>query len=139
MKKIHIFMLALAIFSCNTEKKGTSYAEVKISDIEDFPSFFKKFQTNSLFQAERIENPIIIETIDDESDGINYIKSTKKIDYVSFEQKNWNEKISISTKVQTNDTVVVEINGTETGLSVELYFAYKDNRWYLCKIRDNSN
>lgn len=141
MKKIQfliIFLLLLTVACTNQQKSKLSQCS-DLQKSESFKVFFKRFKSNKDFQKLRIDCPLILESIDDESAEINYIRSKRKIEYVSFDQKNWTDPISLSFRKLINDTIVVDLNGVETGLRVEHYFVLRNKVWFLCKIRDKSD
>ena len=141
MKKIQlliIFLLLLTVACTNQQKSKLSQCS-DLQKSESFNVFFNRFKSNKDFQKLRIDCPLTLESIDDESAEINYSRSKKKIEYVSFDQKNWTDPISLSFRKLINDTVVVDLNGVETGLRVEHYFVLRKKVWFLCKIRDKSD
>ena len=112
MKKIQlliIFLLLLTVACTNQQKSKLSQCS-DLQKSESFNVFFKRFKSNKNFQKLRIDCPLILESIDDESSEINYIRSKKKIEYVSFDQKNWTDPISLSFRKLINDTIVVDLN-----------------------------
>ena len=141
MKKIQflVILLLLLTVACTNQQKSKLSQCYDLEKSESFNVFFNRFKSNKDFQKLRIDCPLTLESIDDESAEINYSRSKKKIEYVSFDQKNWTDPISLSFRKLINDTIVVDLNGVETGLRVEHYFVLRKKVWFLCKIRDKSD
>lgn len=138
-KNIYLLMFIFCLFSCTqTKEKVTTNKGPFLVKVEDFNLFMDEFKKDSSFQVSRIDNPLIIETIDDESHGVQN-KSMQKVTYVSFDQKDWKEKISIESKALSSDTIVVVLQGIDTGILIEHYFAIRNGKWFLFKIKNFSD
>lgn len=102
---------------------------------EEFNDFFLKFRKDSLFQVQRIDNPLSILLSDE-----NTIYETKKvIKYVSFNQIDWDVNISYRSVEVAKDTINVILEGLDTGVYIEHIFVKRDNQWHLCVIKNFSD
>lgn len=102
---------------------------------EEFDDFFLKFRKDSLFQVQRIDNPLSILLSDE-----NSIYETKQvIKYVSFSQLDWDVNISYESVEVSKDTMNVILEGIDTGVYIEHIFVRRDNQWHLCVIKNFSD
>lgn len=138
--KIILFVLMI-FYGCNGTKNKLQ--EIKDSDAmkgnEKFEDFFNKFNSDTVFQKTRLHNPVVMHVIDDESNNETYVSSILEDVRVSFNQKDWNEKVSFPVRKVSKDTIVVDIKGIDTGIWIEHYFVSEKGLWYLHKIRDLSD
>lgn len=142
MRKIkYLFIAILFSYACSQPKKNKSIniQTPSVLRVEKFTAFIDKFKNDSLFQVLRIDNPLIIETIDDDSEVVKFNKSLKRVSYVSFLPESWKTAISITNSQKAVDTVVVELQGVDTGIVIDHYFVLRNNQWFLYKIRNLSD
>lgn len=132
------------------EQSATNETKINESDnkdsIEDFNLFFTKFKADSVFQKNRIVFPLIYETFVPSEDA-QEIKTEKVKEnewkYISFYwdpsyakrgQDAYNQVILIKT-----DTTTINYNGVDNGISVQMIFICKNNKWFYSKMIDRSN
>jgi hypothetical protein len=114
---------------------STSINEPANTKEEDFKQFFVRFENDSIFQKQRIDNPLLV-VISDENIEEN---TTQEVGYVSFHEKDWDARINIKKEIISKDTINVILEGTDTGVHIEHLFARRYNKWYLFKIKNLSD
>lgn len=131
---LSLFFISLLLF-CNTKHSG-EFLDKASSLREDFKSFFNAFKKDSTFQLSRIDKPLIVESMEYRANLEDYhiVSSTQIVNYVSFRQRDWPEKIITSTKSVSTDTIKVELQVVDTGIFIEHYFVNREKKWYLYKI-----
>ena len=136
------FILIVCLIACkpklnsdinNVEPTNTNIQSKTVD--EDFSDFFKKFKNDSLFQVQRIDNPLSLIISDEESDE----EQKKEVKYVSFFQKDWDVKIKYNAIEISKDTMAVILEGIDTGVHIEHVFAKRGDQWYLFQIKNLSD
>ncbi len=135
MKYIFLIYFVFIIFSCTNSKNNIENNKSTNIENEDFNSFFEHFIKDSLFQNSRIDHPVILVNSDDEKDNIQSIN----VEYVSFKQKDWKEKIIINRNEISPDTINVTLEGSDTGLFINHFFVKRNNQWFLFRINNESD
>ena len=149
MEKLMFLLLGIALISCNpssktsegTEpiKKDTSTLakpEVELLE-EDFPSFFQKFQSDSLFQIGRIVFPL--ERLISNYDG----ESTEQIAQKDWQYLNFDpnedgiDAFKIQEEVQQEEAQII-LKGIDNGIYVRFQFKRRGGKWQLVKWIDES-
>ena len=110
---------------------------------EDFITFFKRFSTDSLFQTQRIHQPLQFVTIDPDDD-FSIIETTLGLEqWFAFKPTLPIEKLSNINYGQQNKGQspykIVALKGLGNGFSNILYFHFRDGGgWELYKFEDTS-
>lgn len=135
--RIKLFLVTLVIFiSCSKPlNKIEQIITKEEGSKERFKQFFEKFSNDSLFQISRIDSPLIVV----KSEDVHKIMELIDVNYISFDQKDWEEKITYEPQEISHDTIKVTLQGTDTGLYIEHYFVLRNNFWFLFKIENLSN
>lgn len=139
-------LLTITISCTQTNSSKTKINKLDNNGIEDFNLFFTKFKADSVFQKTRIVFPLIYETYVPSEDAPEIkIEKVKESEwkYISFywdpsyakrNQDAYNQEISIKT-----DTTLINYNGVDNGISIQMIFKCKDKKWFYCKMIDRSN
>lgn len=141
MKFVLFIITFQCLLSCNTkidtktENVATQGDKTNKQLQENFNVFFEKFKQDTLFQVQRIDDPLSIVFTDEYEMEEEMYQSTK---YVSFNQKDWDIKISYVGKKVSNDTTNVILQGLDTGIYIEHFFAKREGKWYLFRIKNSS-
>lgn len=109
---------------------------------EGFADFYLKFVTDSLFQSQRIADPLRFVTIDPD-DEFSILETTLSIEqWYAFRPAMPTDRLSNINYGQQNkessNTKILKINGIENGYSNIFYFRRKGGRWELYKYEDTS-
>jgi hypothetical protein len=138
-------ILFIACLSCKPKISNQAFDKASIDTIdnstkielisEDFKNFFSKFKSDSLFQIQRIDNPISVIISDEESEE----EEKQDVKYVSFNQKDWDVKIELKTNEESKDTMNVILEGKDTGIHIEHLFVKRNDKWYLFQIKNLSD
>lgn len=140
-----IIILFLGCISCKPKVKKENINNFNVDTIstipkadslpENFNDFFNKFKSDPLFQILRIDDPLSVIISDEESEE----EEKQKVKYVSFNQKHWGVKIKITTKELSKDTINVTLEGNDTGVHIEHFFAKRSDKWHLYQIKNLSD
>jgi hypothetical protein len=134
MKKV--ILIGMLFFSCNLKDKGSlNTKKTLFKEQEKFDCFLKKFTDDSLYQASRIDKPLKVITAEDDVEN----QVLMDIQKVSFNQKDWSEKIVLNRKKTSNDTINVVLQGIDTGIYIEHFFVKRNGLWFLFKIKNLSD
>lgn len=148
MKYILIFFLI--IYSCKEKARESKEYKNSINNTtinsknlilakedvdKDFLSFFEKFKKDKVFQNQRIRNPIIFNTFDD--DNVSYSEK-KHINFVSFDQSDWDVEITYEIRSVDSVTKNVILEGLDTGVQIEHIFKKDLEGWHLIEINNLS-
>lgn len=116
---------------------------IEQSDSEDFIQFFDRFATDSLFQSQRISQPLQFITSDPDDD-FSIIETTLDLNqWFAFKPTLPTEKLSNINYGQQNDgqspQKILALKGVGNGFSNILYFHRRGNgEWELYKFEDTS-
>jgi hypothetical protein len=110
---------------------------------EDFYEFYERFANDSVFQAERVADPLPFVAPDPDDDFQILETTIQKSQWFTFQPK-------LPTEVLTNvnygqrlnrdsQTRVIELRGFGNGFSNTLYFRCRNGEWRLTKFEDMSN
>ena len=110
---------------------------------EDFYEFYERFANDSVFQAERVADPLPFVAPDPDDDSQILETTIQKSQWFTFHPK-------LPTEVLTNvnygqrlnrdsQTRVIELRGFGNGFSNTLYFRCRNGEWRLTKFEDMSN
>ena len=110
---------------------------------EDFYEFYRRFANDSLFQAERVNDPLPFIAPDPE-DEFQILETTiHKEQWFAFQPKLPNEYLNNVNYGQRLDrksrTRVIELRGFGNGFSNTLYFRCRNGEWRLTRFEDFSN
>lgn len=107
---------------------------------EDFYDFYMNFATDSVFQSERLSNPLLFSTVDPE-DEFSVLETTLEVgQWFAFRPpmpsvRMSNIRYGQSETLESN-TKVVEIKGFGNGFNNTLYFRRISGKWKLVKFED---
>ncbi len=143
MRHFFFFFFLINFLSGCTRNKGDDKSNTtpdsnkspSIVAMEDFKFFFKKFKEDSFFQTQRVDKPLILLIVDEE----NIEKTSELVNYVSFNQKDWDGKIVLKFENISKDTVNVILGLEDTGVHIEHLFVNRSNKWYLYQIGNFSD
>ncbi len=145
MKLKFFISILVLIIGCKPKQIKENQSILKVDTIdhvvtnikmkEDFKEFFQKFKTDSLFQRQRIDNPLTFIISEDDVEEV----TNQQVNYVSFNAKDWDMKISVKTEKLSKDTINVILEGIDTGVHIEHMFVNRDLGWYLFQIKNLSD
>jgi len=110
---------------------------------EDFFEFYERFANDSLFQAERVADPLpfMAPDPDDEFEILETI--IQKAQWFTFQPKLPNEyltNINYGQRLEQNSrSRIIELRGFGNGFSNTLYFRCRNGEWKLTRFEDLSN
>ena len=110
---------------------------------EDFYEFYERFANASLFQAERVVDPLPF-VAPDPDDDFNILETTiQKEQWFAFQPKLPGEfltNVNYGQRLDGNSrTRVIELRGFGNGFSNTLYFRCRNGEWKLTRFEDLSN
>lgn len=110
---------------------------------EDFYEFYERFATDSVFQAERVADPLAFVAPDPE-DEFQILESTlEKGQWFAFQPKLPNEyltNINYGQRLDRNSqNRVIELRGFGNGFCNLLHFRCRNGEWKLVRFEDLSN
>lgn len=110
---------------------------------EDFYEFYERFANDSLFQAERVVDPLPF-VAPDPDDDFNILETTiQKEQWFAFQPKLPGEfltNVNYGQRLNGNSrTRVIELRGFGNGFSNTLYFRCRNGEWKLTRFEDLSN
>jgi hypothetical protein len=110
---------------------------------EDFYEFYERFANDSLFQAERVVDPLPF-VAPDPDDDFNILETTiQKEQWFAFQPKLPGEfltNVNYGQRLDGNSrTRVIELRGFGNGFSNTLYFRCRNGIWKLTRFEDLSN
>lgn len=115
---------------------------IERSEKEDFVDFFSHFATDSLFQSQRVQEPLSFVTADPDDD-FSVLETTLDLNqWFAFRPVLPTERLSNINYGQRNDdnssTKILALKGIGNGFSNILYFRRKGGEWKLFKFEDVS-
>ncbi len=109
---------------------------------ENFGDFFARFATDSLFQGERVRQPLKFVTVDPDDDFSIFETTLDLEQWYAFRPPLPSERLSNINYGQHNEdraaTKIVALKGIGNGFSNILYFHRKRGEWELYKFEDAS-
>ena len=110
---------------------------------EDFYEFYERFANDSLFQAERVVDPLPF-VAPDPDDDFNILETTiQKEQWFAFQPKLPGEfltNVNYGQRLDGNSrTRVIELRGFGNGFCNTLYFRCRNGEWKLTRFEDLSN
>ncbi len=110
---------------------------------EDFYEFYEKFANDSLYQADRVADPLVFVAPDPE-DEFQILESTiRKEQWFAFQPKlpqelltniNYGQRLNRDSR-----TRIIELRGLGNGFWNLLYFRCQSGKWRLTRFEDLSN
>lgn len=112
-------------------------------DEENFVDFYTRFVEDSVFQAERLQDPLLFVTADPE-DEFQIVETTlEKGQWFAFRPPMpKNELTNIhygQTNIPNSPEKIIEVKGFGNGFSVVLHFHRRQGIWKLAKLEDLSD
>ena len=110
---------------------------------EDFYEFYERFANDSLFQAERVADPLPFVAPDPDDDFQILETTIEKEQWFAFQPKlpreyltniNYGQRLSTASR-----TRVIEMRGFGNGFNNTLYFRCRNGQWKLTRFEDLSN
>ncbi|MEZ5006358.1 MAG: DUF4348 domain-containing protein [Bacteroides graminisolvens] len=113
---------------------------IKKNEDEHFVEFFERFATDSLFQCERIRQPLVFVT-NDPDDDFSILETTLELNqWFAFKPALPTDRLSNINYGQSNRdnsaTKILALKGIGNGFSNVLYFQRKGGQWELYKFED---
>jgi hypothetical protein len=110
---------------------------------EDFYEFYERFANDSLFQAQRVADPLHF-VVPDPEDEFQILETTiQKSQWFTFQPNLPTEHLTNINYGQRLDrdshTRVIEMRGFGNGFSNTLYFRCRNGKWKLTRFEDLSN
>jgi len=110
---------------------------------EDFYEFYVRFANDSLFQAERVADPLPFVAPDPDDDFQILETTIQKSQWFTFQPKLPNEYLTNVNYGQRlnhdSRTRIIELRGFGNGFSNTLYFRCRNGEWKLTRFEDFSN
>ena len=110
---------------------------------EDFYEFYERFANDSLFQAERVADPLPFVAPDPDDDFQILETTIQKEQWFTFQPKLPNEhltNVNYGQRLNRNSrTRIIEMRGFGNGFSNTLYFRCRNGEWRLTRFEDLSN
>ena len=110
---------------------------------EDFYEFYERFANDSLFQAERVADPLPFVAPDPDDDFQILETTIQKAQWFTFQPKLPNEfltNVNYGQRLNLNSrTRIIELRGFGNGFSNTLYFRCRNGEWRLTRFEDLSN
>ncbi|MDR0939158.1 MAG: DUF4348 domain-containing protein [Mediterranea sp.] len=115
---------------------------IEADDNEDFVEFFQRFASDSLFQRQRVRDPLEFVTIDPD-DEFSVLNATINVDqWFAFHPTLPTDSLSNINYGQANDdhsrAKILALKGIGNGFSNILHFRLHAGKWELYKFEDTS-
>lgn len=122
--------------------EGINLRSIERKESEDFVEFFARFASDSLFQSNRVQDPLLFVTTDPDDD-FSILETTLDLNqWLAFKPPLPNDRLSNINYGQQNDdhsaTKILALKGIGNGFSNILYFHRKEGEWKLYKFEDTS-
>ncbi len=115
---------------------------IERNENEDFIEFFSRFATDSIFQSQRVRQPLMFVTTDPDDD-FSILETTLGLNqWLAFKPVLPAKHLSNINYGQCNEenssTKILALKGIGNGFSNILYFQKRGGRWELYKFEDTS-
>jgi hypothetical protein len=132
-KFIILLAIVISIFGCNSDI-SQSHA---VTQTEDFDVFFKKFNSDSLFQISRVKFPFKALLKYEEGDTTRYL-SKKQWCFIHLVNNKKEKSIINKTQIHKGK-VLISYSIEDTGILVNHYFEMIDGKWQHTYVEDESD
>lgn len=110
---------------------------------EDFYDFYASFASDSIFQSERLSDPLLFSTVDPE-DEFSVLETTlERGQWFAFRPPMPADKLTNirygQKETEKSNRKIVEFKGLGNGFSYTLYFRRTHGKWKLFKFEDLSD
>ncbi len=106
---------------------------------EDFKTFLNKFSTDEAFQISRIDFPLKVRTIGENSELDDEIMTKEEWRQINFTYDPNNPSNEYEQRIIIyGDKATIECIGIDNGIMVEYYFERKNGIWLLVTLTDAS-
>lgn len=110
---------------------------------EDFYEFYVRFANDSLFQAERVNEPLPFVAPDPDDDFQILETTIRKEQWFAFQPKlpkEYLNNVNYGQKLDRNSrSRIIELRGFGNGFNNTLYFRCRNGEWRLTRFEDLSN
>lgn len=141
MKHISYLILILLVASCGPASVEENKKE---EGEESFQTFFKKFESDSVFQEQRVKFPFKQIIWGDEENDV-FVEEVKQHEwsFLDLEYKEEYGKRPIDAYKQDlviyTDSAKVILRGVDNGINVDFAFSMVEGQWFLVSCTDYSN
>ncbi len=131
-----LITVGLMLQACNFDHSKATNATA--ASVEDFDTFFNRFNTDTAFQVSRVSFPlkVVQKGGEGESDHTRMLlkKEWRPVKLVSLAKGQLIKKIRVG-----KDTVNVQLTVEDTGIQVGHFFVKQNGQWRLASVMDVSD
>ncbi len=143
-RHILLIILLMILACCNKARVGNNAIVAKEICDTDFDTFFKKFQSDSIFQRSHVKFPLKNTYLNSNGDyevvreDITILKY-KFLDFTGDKEAAAMENGAFTIGIEKQkDSVFYQARGVDNGIHADIKFTLIDGCWYLVAIEDSS-